>query len=88
MRKVYHILCSGKLGKDGFIVLCTHKIYDDFIGLEEAVDIYPYQCHWSERMDEIRIRKGSKTKSWYISYVRIKGQNTKIAVVYTTKNSP
>lgn len=84
MRRIYHILASKKLGKNGFIVLCIPKIYDDFVGLEEAADMYPYHVYWYERMDEIAVTTRNKTKSWYISYGRVKGQNTKVAVIYQT----
>lgn len=85
MQKVYHILGSKKLGKDGFIVLCIRKVHDDFLGLEEAAGMYPYQCYWDEKIDEILVRNRGKTNSWCISYARIKGQKTKIAVIYKTK---
>ena len=83
--RIYYILSSKKLGKNGFVVLCIPKIYDDFAGLEEAADMYPYQIYWYEKMDEITVITRNRTKSWYISYGRVKGQNTKVAVIYQTK---
>lgn len=87
MRRIYHILASKQLGKNGFIILCRPKIYDDYVGLVEATDLYPYHIYWYERMDEIAVRKRNKTKLWYISYGRIVGQKIKIAVIYQTKSS-
>lgn len=49
--------------------------------------MYPYKLCLDERMDEIQIitRNGS-VKNWYISYAKVYGQKTKIALIYTTKD--
>lgn len=87
MRKIYHILSSKKLGKDGFIALCIGKIQDDYIGIEEILDMYPYRLRLDERMDEIQIiTRNGTVKNWYISYAKVCGQKTKIALIYTTKD--
>ena len=88
MRKLYYMLCSQKLGKDGFIVLCIGKVDDDCVGMEEIVNMYPYKLSFDEKMDEILIRTGKGTeRKWYITYAKISGQHRRIAVVYTPKIS-
>lgn len=85
MRKVFHILDSKELGKDGYVVLCLDKIADDFHGIEDAVGMYPNKLKLSERIDEMRTRgKKGKIQSWYVSYIKISGQ--KIQLIYTTKD--
>ncbi len=84
MRRIYHILYTKELGKNGYLVLCLDRIVDDFQGIEEAVGMYPNKLKLSERIDEIRARgKKGKIRSWYVSYIKINGQ--KIQLIYTTK---
>ena len=84
MRKVCRILYSKELGKDGYVVLCLDKIADDFYEIEDVVGMYPNKLKASERIDEIRTKgKKGKIRSWYVSYIKIKGQ--KIQLIYTTK---
>lgn len=86
MRKIYRILYEKKLGKDGFIALCLKKVRDDFIGIEELVDFYPYRLFLEEKIDEIQTGiDRNKSRSWYVTYAKVKGQQTNIAVIYTTK---
>ena len=84
MRKLYHILCSKKLGKKGFLIVCLDKLRDDYLGIEDIVGMYPNKIKVKEHMDEIltKSRKG-KPKSWYVSYIEVRGQ--KIQLIYTTK---
>lgn len=87
LRKIYHILYSKKLGKDGFIVLCLNKIRDDYIGINESLNMYPYQVFWEEEIDKITTRtKRGKVREWYISYAKICKQGTKIVVIYVPKD--
>lgn len=85
MKRIYHILCSKKFGKKGFLILCLNKLKDDYHGIEDVVGMYPNKIKVKEHMDEIltKSRKG-KTKSWYVSYIEVSGQ--KIQLIYTTKN--
>lgn len=87
IRKIYYMLKSKKLGKNGFIVLCLKDIKDDIIGLDEVVGLYPCQCKWEEQIDDIDIGRGKRKKCWYISYADIRGQETKVAVVFSTKTN-
>lgn len=87
MKKIYYILCSKELGKNGFIALCMGKIRDDYMEIEEILDMYPYRLCLEERVDEIQTTvKNGTVKSWYISYAKVCGQKTRIAVIYTTKD--
>ena len=86
MRKIFYTLCSGEFGKGDFLVICIKKIKDDYVGLEEIVDMYPYHFIWDEKIDEICITRGNKDQSWYVSHARIRGQKTKVAVFYTTNS--
>lgn len=66
--------------------MCLKKVNDDYIGIEELVDLYPYRLFLEEKIDEIQTRmNGNMPRSWYVTYVKVKGQQTKIAVIYTTK---
>lgn len=44
MRKIYHILCSKKLGKNGFIILCLYKLKDDWY--EQSISEPYRQRQW------------------------------------------
>lgn len=84
--KIYRILYTKELRKEGFIILCLNRVSDDYMGIEDVVDLYPYRLFLEENIDEIYTKSHrGKTKKWYISHVRVKGQQTKIEVIYTTK---
>ena len=90
IRRMFRILYSRELGKDGFIVLCLKPINDDFPGLEDVVGLYPLKL-WIEddvngTMDEIQAttHKG-RIRTWYVTHARIRGQNNKIKIIHTTK---
>lgn len=86
MKKLFYILESRQMKKGDFIVLCLKKIYEDFTGIEELTGLYPYRLFLEEKIDTIStISKRGKQKDWYISYARVKGQNTKILVIYQVK---
>ena len=86
MKKLFYILESRQMKKGDFIVLCLKKIYEDFTGIEELAGLYPYRLFLEEKIDTIStISKRGKQKDWYISYARVKGQNTKILVIYQVK---
>ncbi|MDE6433966.1 MAG: hypothetical protein K2L07_07015 [Lachnospiraceae bacterium] len=85
MRRIYHILCSKKLGKDDFLIVCLDKIKDDYQGIEDVVGMYPNKIRVEEEMDEILTRgKKGKVRGWYVSYISLKRQ--KIQLIYTTKD--
>lgn len=87
MRVILHILQSKTLGKDGFLVLCLEKVRDDYIEIEEIADIYPYHLWLEDEINEILVKtRHGIIKSWYITHAKIKGQNTKVKVVYTVYN--
>lgn len=87
IKKIYYMLQSKELGKNGFVVLCLKDVKDDIIGLDEIIDLYPYRCTWDDRIDEIRLSPGKTKKCWYISYAGIKEQKTKIAVIFNQKTN-
>lgn len=87
LRKIYYMLYSQELGKDGFIVLSLKNIKDNITGLEEIVDLYPYICNWEDKIDDIDTGKRKQKRCWYISYANIKRQKTRIALIYATKTN-
>lgn len=87
MDRIYRILHNREVAGNDFIVLCFKKIRDTYLDIEAAVNLYPYRIELSEDIDVIStISPEGKKRDWYMSHVRIKGQNTKIRVIYTTKS--
>lgn len=85
IRKMFHILYSKKLGKDGFLILCLNRIEDDYYGIEDAAAVYPNKIWLEETMNVIPTRnKKGKRRDWYIAYLTVNAQ--KIQILYTTKD--
>lgn len=87
IKKIYYMLKSKELGKNGFIVLCLKDVKDNIIELDEIIGLYPFKCIWDERIDDIQLPYGKTKKCWYISYADIKGQKTRIAVIFNQKTN-
>ena len=87
MKKIYRMLYSKELRREDFIVLCLRKINDTYPDIEEIVNIYPYRLWLSEEIEKIQtVSSNGKGREWYISHAAVRGQNTKITIIYTTKS--
>lgn len=84
MEKIYFLLKS--LGRNGYIALCLEKIEDNYIGMEEVLDIYPDKISIKEESKVIptKTEKGNM-RNWYISNINVCGQETKIILIYKVK---
>lgn len=87
MKQIFHVLYTKELGRDGFLVLCFDKVYDDYIGMDDLAGIYPYRLCLDDEIDKIKTRNEyGKVENWYITHAKVRGQRTKIQIVYTTKD--
>lgn len=86
MERIFYLLYSKSLGRDGYIALCLEKIEDDYVGVEEVLDIYPHKIIIPEDIGVIptKTKKGN-IKNWYISDISVCGQKSKIILVYKAK---
>lgn len=86
MNRILRMLYDKELAGSDFIVLCLKKIRDTYFDIEDIIDVYPYRIKLSEDIDTIPTTyPNGKRGDWYISHVTIKGQNTKVKIIYTTK---
>lgn len=86
MKKLYYLLYSKSFGRDGYIALCLETIEDDYIGIEDALNIYPQKISIADDIGIIptKTKKGI-VKNWYVTHINVCGQNTKILLIYKTK---
>lgn len=88
MKKVIRIrtISQWYLLKQLYIALCLEKIEDDYVGVEEVLDIYPHKIIMPEDIGVIltKTKKGN-IKNGYISDISVCGQKSKIILVYKAK---
>ena len=84
MEKIYYLLKSS--GRNSYVALCLKKIKDDYIGVEDALDIYPDKISIEEETKVIQTKtKKGNVRNWYIANINVCGQETKIIFIYKAK---
>lgn len=87
LTKLYHLLSSKVLGKNGYAVVCIKKTDDDYLGIMQTADVYPDTLSLEDNTDKITVRTSkNKIKPWYITYATLRNQKIRIAFVYRPKS--
>lgn len=88
LKRLYYLLSSKVLGKNGYAVLCIKKINDDYFGYTQLLDVYPDKLMVEDNTDKIHVTTSKgKLKPWYITYCTLRNQKIRVAFVYRPKNS-
>lgn len=89
LKEVEKILACEKIGKKGFIAILLNPVKGDIQEILNVLDYYPQRLQLCSDVEQIDISDNrlwmTKRKNWYEDCFKVKGEKSKVFVVYSLK---